>query len=63
MTEFERYIVVVHFSSVRRTGNVEQEEHGNDSATSFFSLPLCLEDILKLVLKGLNDNLLLAYKW
>lgn len=63
VTEFERYIAVVHFSSVRRTGNVEQEENGNNSVTSFFSLPLHLKDILKLVLKGLNDTLLLAYKW
>lgn len=58
MTDLEQYITVVHFSSVQRTGNIEQEESGNSSVTSFFSLPLRLKGILKLVLKGLNANLL-----
>lgn len=36
MTDLEQYIIVVNFSSVQRTGNIEQEENGNSSVTSLF---------------------------
>lgn len=54
-----KIIVVVNFWSVQRTGNTEQEEGG--TYTVSFPCHAALKDIWKLVLKGLNGNLLICW--